>query len=76
MKKIYLKYLIIIGFLLICGFSFSQVNKGGTILNATTGSAYQKIEKIVVSEVAVVGQPYAKALNLFTTGVYILRIRN
>ena len=66
MKKTYLKDLIIIGFLLICGSSFSQVPEGGTLLNVSTGSTYQKIGKITVSEVAVVDQPFTKALNLVT----------
>ena len=67
MTKIYHKHLLFICLLLICGFAYSQVPEGGTMLNVTVGNTYQKVGKIALTEVIVTDQPFTKALNLVTS---------
>lgn len=49
----------------------AQVPAGGTILNATSGTTYQKIGKGTLTQVSVEGQTFTKALR-YTTGTDIV----
>jgi GH35 family endo-1,4-beta-xylanase len=51
-------------FLSLSGALFAQVPPGGTMLNASTGTTYQKINKCSVSEVSISGQPFSTALRV------------
>jgi hypothetical protein len=49
----------------------AQIPAGGTILNATSGTTYQKIGKGTLTQVGVEGQSFTKAIR-YTTGTDIL----
>jgi endo-1,4-beta-xylanase len=58
-------------FLLVFGIVQAQIPTGGTILNATSGTTYQKVGKGTLTQVNVEGQSFTKALR-YTTGTDIL----
>ena len=58
-------------FLLVFGIVQAQIPTGGTILNATSGTTYQKIGKGTLTQVNVEGQYFTKALR-YTTGTDIV----
>jgi GH35 family endo-1,4-beta-xylanase len=59
-----MKTVITLFFLSLAGTLFSQVPPGATMLNAETGTTYQRINKCTVSEVSVSGQPFTTALRV------------
>lgn len=58
-------------FLLVFGIVQAQIPTGGTILNATSGTTYQKIGKGTLTQVNIEGQSFTKALR-YTTGTDII----
>ena len=58
-------------FLLVFGIVHAQIPTGGTILNATSGTTYQKIGKGTLTQVSAEGQSFTKALRQ-TTGTDIV----
>src|SRR5512133_3049850 len=53
------------------GILCSQVPDSGIVMNATSGTTYLKIGSVTLSEVAVTGQSFTKALRI-TTGSNII----
>ena len=48
------------------GLLLAQVPEGGTLLNAETGTTFQRIGQCTLSEVNIADQPFAKALRITT----------
>ena len=53
--------------ILFCTNIFAQIPAGGTLLNATSGTTFQRIGKGTLTEIAVVGQPFTKGLRSVVT---------
>ncbi|MFN8207521.1 MAG: endo-1,4-beta-xylanase [Bacteroidales bacterium] len=53
-------------FSLLTGSLSAQVPMGGTQMNATTGTTYQKVGNVTITEVSVSDQPFTKALRIVT----------
>ncbi|MFH0758346.1 MAG: endo-1,4-beta-xylanase [Bacteroidota bacterium] len=64
MKPFLLKAPLLLLFTLLCGWLFAQVPDGGSMLNAETGTTYQKIGSCTVTQVDVEGQDFSKAIRV------------